>query len=35
MKIAYMTQDGNFLDGSLGDPADERVVLVFKAFDCP
>ena len=35
MKIAYRRQDGNFLDGSPGDSSDERVRLVFRAFDCP
>ena len=35
LKLAYMSQDGNFLDGSSGDPEDGRVALVFRAFDCP
>ena len=35
MNIAYISQDGNFLDGTVGETGDERVALVFKKFDCP
>lgn len=35
LKLAYLSQGGNKLDGSSGDPEDERVALVFRAFDCP
>ena len=35
LKIAYVAQDGNILGGSPGHPEDQRVRLVFRAFDCP
>ena len=34
-QVAYMAQDGNYLDGTPGDANDGRVGLVFRAFDCP
>lgn len=35
MRIANVAQDGNTLDGEIGDPDDQRVKLVFRRFACP
>ena len=34
LRIAYLAQDGNHLDGATGDSNDVRVGLVFKRFPC-
>ena len=35
LRVAFMSSDGNYLDGDPGTPDDPRVSLVFKGFTCP